>query len=326
MTTLVSTGPENGNGPFNASLRWVSPQGSSPAVVFTTDEQLTAADTDESQDVYERAGGVTTLVSTAAGAGNGAVDAAFAGASSDGGHVFFLTTEQMAAEDQDSGSDIYDRHGGATTLVSTGPEGGNGGVSSGLVGVSQDGSHAFFTTEERLTEGDPDAELDVYERAGGATRLVSVGNLLPLGPVTPTLTGTSPSSPASSTTPSVLGQAEPGAWVKLYTTPDCSGEPIAQGASEQLGAAGFAVTVAAGSSTSFRATAEAGGLVSPCSASITYTQETPSEPPQEPPTEPPPPPPGERRAKAAEAPVAGSGGSKKDPASRKRPTWEALRR
>ena len=48
VTTLVSTGPENGNGPFNASLRWVSPQGSSPAVAFTTDEQLTAADEDSS--------------------------------------------------------------------------------------------------------------------------------------------------------------------------------------------------------------------------------------------------------------------------------------
>ena len=144
--------------------------------------------------------------------------------------------------------------------------------------------------------------------------------------MTPTLTGTSPSSPASSTTPSVLGQAEPGAWVKLYTTPDCSGEPIAQGAAEQLGAEGLAVSVAAGSSTSFRATAEAGGLVSPCSASITYRQETPPEQPQEPPSEPPPPPPGETTGKGGGGTVAGSGGSKEDRASRKRPTLEALRR
>ena len=324
MTTLVSTGPRNGNGPFNASLRWVSPQGSSPAVVFTTDEPLTADDTDESQDVYERAGGVTTLVSTAAGAGNGAVDAAFAGASSDGGHVFFLTTEQMNAEDNDSSPDIYDRHGGATALVSTGPDGGNGGISSGRSASPRTDRAPSSPPKNGLPKATPTPNGPLRKRRWGDAPGLGRQSL-PLGPVTPTLTGTSPSSPASSTTPSVLGQAEPGAWVKLYTTPDCSGEPIAQGASEQLGAAGLAVTVAAGSSTSFRATAEAGGLVSPCSASITYKQETPSEPPQERPTEPPPPPPGET-GKGGSGTVASSGVNKKGSGQQETPQWEPLRR
>ena len=50
----------------------------------------------------------------------------FAGASTTASHVFFITTEQLAADDTDSSSDIYERYGGATTLISTGPEGGNG--------------------------------------------------------------------------------------------------------------------------------------------------------------------------------------------------------
>jgi hypothetical protein len=280
VTTRVSTGPAGGNGAFNASLHWVSSEGSSPAVVFSTAESLTSSDEDESVDVYERDGGITTLVSIGPEGGSGAFDAAFAGVSRDGSHVYFSTLEALVAEDTDSSRDIYQTSGGATTLISTGPEGGSGAFDAAFAGVSQDGSHAFFTTDERLTEGDPDAEVDVYERSASVTRLVSVGNLLALGPVTPTLTATNPVSPGASTAPSILGQAEPGTWVKLYATFDCSGEPVAQGTSEDLGG-GLAVSVVTGSTTSFRATAEADGLVSPCSASITYKQETPPPPPGE---------------------------------------------
>lgn len=300
---LASIGPEGGNGAPNATF------GSSAGgdVFFETSEQLAAADEDSSQDVYERSGGVTTLVSTGPEGGNGAFNALFAGASHDGSHVLFITSEQLVSEDTDSSSDIYERHEGATALISTGPEGGNGSFSSGLPengkGVSQEGDRVFFTTEERLTEGDPDAEVDIYERSASVTRLVSVGNLLALGPVAPTLTATNPKSPGTSTTPSILGQAEPATWIKLYATFDCSGEPVAQGAEETLAGAGLAVTVAEGSTTSFRATAESGGLVSPCSAAISYKQETPA---------PPPPPPGEEETGSGGGggtPGTGSGGA-----------------
>ena len=304
-TTLVSTGPAGGNGAFNASLRWVSPDGSSSAALFSTAEQLTGADKDSSVDVYGRSGGETTLVSTGPAGGNGAPDALFAGASHDGSHVFFITLEKLIAEDTDSSSDIYRRHEGATTLISIGPEGGNGAFGSGLPengkGVSKEGDRVFFTTDERLTEGDPDAETDIYERSGATTRLVSVGNLLALGPVAPTLTATTPKSPAASTSPSILGQAEPETWIKLYATFDCSGEPVAQGTVEELAGAGLAVTVAEGSTTSFRATAEAGGLVSPCSSPISYKQETPPPPP-------PPPPPGEEEGSGGGSTTGGGSG------------------
>jgi Tol biopolymer transport system component len=280
-TTLISTGPTGGDGPYPASLRWVSPDGSSAAVLFTTSEALTSDDEDSSQDVYERLGSTTTLISKSAEGGDGAFDATFAKAAHDASHVLFVTAEKLLAADTDSSSDIYDASGGEVALISTGPEGGNGNHPAGLAGLSVDGLRAFFTTEERLTEGDPDAEADIYERSGSTTRLVSVGNVGALGPNTPTLTATNPASPAPSTTPHVLGEAQAGTWVKLYSTFECSGDPVAQGTVEELEGEGIAVTVAQGSTNSFRATAEVEGLVSPCSAPIAYKQENPPPPADE---------------------------------------------
>ena len=85
-----------------------------------------SADTDTALDVYERAGGQTTLVSTGPTGGNGAFDAFFAGASADGTRVFFGTAESLVSADTDTTVDVYERAGGQTTLVSTGPTGGNG--------------------------------------------------------------------------------------------------------------------------------------------------------------------------------------------------------
>lgn len=285
-TTLLSTGPLGGNGGSAASREWVSPDGSAPAAVFSTPESLTVDDTDSAQDVYLRAAGATTLLSTGPSGGNGILDAFFAGASQDGSHFFFISSEALVPADQDTRPDIYARAAGTTTLVSIGPVGGNGAFGSGLVGVSEDGLHAFFTTEERLTEGDPDAEIDVYERSPSGTLLVSTGNLLSLGPAAPTLSGTNPAVQGASTTPSVLGQAEAGSDVKLYTNSSCTGEPAlgpggepAAGSAAQLEDPGIAVAVAAGSKTTFYATAEAGGIVSPCSAGVSYKQEAPAPPP-----------------------------------------------
>jgi hypothetical protein len=69
--------------------------------------------------------------------------------------------------------------------------------------------------------------------------------------------------------------------IKLYTTSDCSGEPVATGSAAELAEPGIAVSVAGGATTSFRATAEAEGFVSSCSGSISYRQETPAPPGEE---------------------------------------------
>ena len=95
-------------------------------VFFRTVEPLVSADTDATEDVYERSGGQTTLVSTGATGGNGAFGAFFEGASADGTRVFFATEESLVSADTDAAEDVYERSGGQTTLVSTGPAGGNG--------------------------------------------------------------------------------------------------------------------------------------------------------------------------------------------------------
>lgn len=50
-------------------------------------------------------------------------------------------------------------------------------------GSSADGSKAFFETRESMAGSDTDSTVDVFERSGGATTLVSIG--IPVPPVTP---------------------------------------------------------------------------------------------------------------------------------------------
>ena len=173
QTTLVSTGPTGGNGTAGASLVGASADGT--RVFFQTLESLVSADTDATEDVYERSGGQTTLVSTGVTGGNGAVGAFFAGVSDDGGRVFFRTVESLVSADTDAVVDVYERSGGQTTLVSTGPTGGNGANSAFFDGASADGTRVFLQTAESLVSADTDTFLDVYERSGGQTTLVSTG-------------------------------------------------------------------------------------------------------------------------------------------------------
>jgi hypothetical protein len=284
-------------------LNWVSADGS--LAIFSTAAKLTEGDTDNRADVYSRnlSSEATTRVSlpgascTDPECGNGENDAGFAGASADGSKVFFVTDEALApAEpegdlsafgDSDEETDIYERSSGATTLVSLGQqtEGGgsyrgNGPYPAQLRAVSADGSLAFFTSEEQLTEADEDSDEDIYERTGGGPLLVSRGNSKglegELAPPGPTLKGTDPQSPAASTDPRVLGSdpGAPGAAVKLYSTVNCSGEPVGTGSVAQLEGSGITVHVGAGTTTTFHATAEANGFVSACSGEIAYRQQS----------------------------------------------------
>jgi hypothetical protein len=172
-TTQVSTGPAAAGGSFMARYRGRSTDGS--RVFFSTAEQLVPADTDSATDVYERVGGTTNLVSTGPAGGNGDFAAYFKGCSDDGTHVFIETPERLTANDTDSEGDVYERSGGTTTLLSTGPAGGNGAFASAFRGASADGSRAFFETGERLTSADTDSATDVYQRSGGTTTLLSIG-------------------------------------------------------------------------------------------------------------------------------------------------------
>ncbi len=184
-TTLLSTGPAGGSGPFGADFSRATADGS--VVFFRTPEVLVASDTDASLDVYKRAGGTTTHVSLGQINGNGAYDVIYRGNSQDASRVFFDTTEQLTPSDTDLNRDSYERSGGVTTLLSIGPNGGNGAFDASMVGLSADGSKIWLETPESLVSGDADGGceddlgnptqpcLDVYERTGGTTNWISTG-------------------------------------------------------------------------------------------------------------------------------------------------------
>ncbi|HEY3435678.1 MAG TPA: hypothetical protein VGK41_08495, partial [Solirubrobacterales bacterium] len=273
----------------------------STQVVFSTAAPLVSADEDTNVDIYrqEVGGGAPVLVSRGeAGCPscwNDDYDARFNEASADASRVVFTTAEPVLPTDDDKvveEDDIYlrDIEAGTSSLITIAPSycplvAGNCGAT--FVGSSEDGLHVFFRTVERFTLEDGDNEADVYERFLGegpddeVTRLVSAGNdpNLDLGPVPPILTETDPESPGSTTTPRVLGETT-GSTVKIYSTEDCAGEPVATGTEEELLDPGLQVTVLPGSLTTFRATAEAEGFVSDCSAPISYVHLS-DEPEQE---------------------------------------------
>jgi hypothetical protein len=175
-TTLISTGPDGGNGATFAAFQDTTPDGS--RVLFHTSEGLIAADTDGMQDVYERAGGVTTLVSQGPESANAPFPATFKGASRDGTRVFFDTSEDLTGVATGIFPDIYERFSGTTTVVSFGPTGGNGDSFAFFGGASEDGTRVFFETDEALVAGDTDVSQDVYAASitvGGYPRPKSAG-------------------------------------------------------------------------------------------------------------------------------------------------------
>jgi hypothetical protein len=248
-------------------------------VLFSTIDSLGGGDAGEKQDVYAWSGGAPTLVS----AGSPSFDSNFAGASRDATKVFYTTAAKLSSADKDEKPDIYEGPG-APVLVSTGPVTDKGLDTPHLAGVSESGGHAFFTTTERLTvDDDFEGEQDIYDRSAAGTLLVSVANPgeLELGPPAPGLTGTNPASPGASTEPAVLGEAEPGSAIKLYTTSGCSGAPAGIGTAGGDGTFDIPVEVEPGSTTTFHATASNGSADSSgCStSSVIYHQEDVAPPP-----------------------------------------------
>ncbi len=65
----------------------------------------------------------------------------------------------------------------ATALVSAGQVNGNGAFTVIFEGASQDGSRAFFITEESLVAADTDGFEDIYERSEDVTTLISAGQV-----------------------------------------------------------------------------------------------------------------------------------------------------
>jgi Tol biopolymer transport system component len=150
--------------------------------VFRTAEDLTGSDNDGgAADLYQRnlETGVTLQVSVPAGCP--ACVPSYGASSDDGSHVVFETSGKLDPADTDSAQDVYDWSGGTASLVSIGPAGGNDsskpavfpGVVSAFPGISADGSRVIFETAEKLVGADDDSAVDVYERSGGDTSLIS---------------------------------------------------------------------------------------------------------------------------------------------------------
>jgi hypothetical protein len=144
-------------------------------VFFETKAQLTGADGDKAQDVYQWTPltGTATLISTGSGEeGKGDHDAVFAGLAAAAGTVYFETAERLSASDKDTASDVYARTGGTTAPASPG----SADVPAFLNAASADGTIVVFSTTESLVAGDQGEKVDVYETDGSTPVLVSAGS------------------------------------------------------------------------------------------------------------------------------------------------------
>jgi hypothetical protein len=108
---------------FGGTTRFVSEgklRAASPdarRVIVETYSALTPADTDRSWDLYELHDGTAQLLTTGPAGGNGDHSSPLIGHSDDVSVVYFLTSEQLTADDTDTMEDIYRRAGGVTTLI-----------------------------------------------------------------------------------------------------------------------------------------------------------------------------------------------------------------
>jgi hypothetical protein len=168
-TTMVS----DWDSPFAFSVQAVSSDGSK--VIIATRTQLAPGDVDSAQDVYELSGGQRTLLSTGSVGGSEAALVSYSGATRDATVVWFTTFDKLSADDTDTGSDLYRRQGGTTTLISTGPGAGPVGQSVKYLGQAGNGLRTYFHSFEQLLPEDTDTSLDIYERTNGVTTLISTG-------------------------------------------------------------------------------------------------------------------------------------------------------
>lgn len=96
-------------------------------------------------------------------------------------------------------------------------------------------------------------------------------------PAAPTVSSTSPASGANNNSPKVIGSAAAETTVKIYSTASCTGSPLATGTAAAFASPGIAASVAANTTTTFKATAtDAAGNASACSSSsVVYAEGTP---------------------------------------------------
>jgi hypothetical protein len=182
-TTLVSGGPLAG-GLDSADASFEEVSGDGKRVYLVSTEPLVGADGDLHRDVYVWEAGTLKLVSGGPLAGGLDSADAFFDWQLPTGVVFLSTAESLAAGDSDSTVDIYratPNAGGSFDIahVSDGTDDGGGDSAiASFAGVSDDGQHVFFATDEPLELAvDNDSDSDLYRRSGGTTTMLSGGPL-----------------------------------------------------------------------------------------------------------------------------------------------------
>ncbi len=126
--------------------------------------------------------------------------------------------------------------------------------------------------------------MTAFLRRAGLTLVACVlltaapSSALAVPPAVPTITASVPASPGNDLRPEIAGTADPGSTVTIYTNNTCTGTIAAQGPAETFTTTGLTVTVAAGSTTFFYASAFVGVESSGCSAPFHYVED-PAPPP-----------------------------------------------
>lgn len=135
-----------------------------------------------------------------------------------------------------------------------------------------------------LRSVDPVGSLAGRTTSGGRLDVGAAADLFDsTPPPTPSLSATNPASPATSRQPRLIGAAQRGTQVDVFTNASCSGAPAASGTAAQFAGIGIAVPVAADSATELSARAnDLVHLSSSCSAPLAYQHKSPSAPPDPP--------------------------------------------
>jgi hypothetical protein len=163
-TERVAQGPTGGNGAFVPQAFAISYDGT--RVVFTTDERLTADDTNDVTDIYERSNGQTTRVSPDQASVN-PYGSNPQGASDDASRILMGRFDQLTSDDTDDRFDIY-----VVTIAPTAATGSASDVSqtgatvSGTSGAIPAAKYHFEYGTEAGVYGSSTPEADVP--AGGS--------------------------------------------------------------------------------------------------------------------------------------------------------------
>jgi hypothetical protein len=157
----------------DGEIRVVGSSQDAKEMFFLTTDRLVPDDLDQSGDLYESLNHRLSLIATGGAEPGGPEHFSFRHVTPDGSKMFFQTAKPLTATDTDSAIDVYERSAEGLALISTGPANSNGPELARFQAALADGSHVVFSTAAALTPDDSDTAVDLYDRAGGTTSLIT---------------------------------------------------------------------------------------------------------------------------------------------------------